>query len=79
MIETFHLTKNYGRFRAVTDVNLKVKEGEVFGFLGLNGAGKTTLMRMLTGLLRPPTSAFHLGCRTRPWDSIWPGFRCWAG
>jgi ABC-2 type transport system ATP-binding protein len=53
MIQTFHLTKNYGRFQAVADVNLKVNDGEVFGFLGLNGAGKTTLMRMLTGLLRP--------------------------
>lgn len=61
MIETFHLTKNYGRFRAVTDVNLRVNEGEVFGFLGLNGAGKTTLMRMLTGLLRPTSGYSRVG------------------
>ncbi len=61
MIETFHLTKNYGRFPAVTDVNLKVSEGEVFGFLGLNGAGKTTLMRMLTGLLRPTSGHARVG------------------
>ncbi|MGB7540140.1 MAG: ABC transporter ATP-binding protein [Anaerolineales bacterium] len=53
MIECVHLTKNYGRFRAVSDVNLTIHDGEVFGFLGLNGAGKTTLMRMIIGLLRP--------------------------
>ncbi len=61
MIETFHLTKNYGRFRAVSDVNLKVNEGEVFGFLGLNGAGKTTLMRMITGLQRPTSGHARFG------------------
>jgi ABC-2 type transport system ATP-binding protein len=61
MIQTFYLTKNYGRFRAVTDVNLKVEDGDVFGFLGLNGAGKTTLMRMITGLLRPTSGYARIG------------------
>lgn len=61
MIQTFHLTKNYGRFRAVTDVNLQVNDGQVFGFLGLNGTGKTTLMRMLTGLLRPTNGYACIG------------------
>lgn len=61
MIQTFHLSKSYGRFQAVSDVNLKVDEGEVFGFLGLNGAGKTTLMRMLTGLLRPTRGSARIG------------------
>lgn len=61
MIQTFHLTKNYGRFQAITDVNLNVNDGEVFGFLGLNGAGKTTLMRMLTGLLRPTNGYACIG------------------
>ena len=52
-IETDRLTKRYGRFPAVESVNLRVKEGEVYGFLGLNGAGKTTTIRMLLGMIRP--------------------------
>jgi ABC-2 type transport system ATP-binding protein len=52
-IETFGLTKSYGRRRGIVDVTLTVAEGEVFGFLGPNGAGKTTTIRTLVGLLRP--------------------------
>jgi ABC-2 type transport system ATP-binding protein len=47
------LTKTYGRHRGVSNLNVEVAEGEVFGFLGPNGAGKTTTMRLLLGLLRP--------------------------
>ncbi len=47
------LTKSYGDLKAVRDLSLEVKRGEIFGFLGANGAGKTTTMRMLCGLLRP--------------------------
>lgn len=52
-IETIHLSKNYGDVRAVQDVNLHVKQGEIYGFLGLNGAGKTTTIRMLLGMIHP--------------------------
>jgi ABC-2 type transport system ATP-binding protein len=52
-IETTDLTKQYGDTVAVTDLDLAVDSGSVFGFLGPNGAGKTTTMRMLTGLVRP--------------------------
>jgi ABC-2 type transport system ATP-binding protein len=52
-IETNHLSKSYGDVRAVQDVNLRVKHGEIYGFLGLNGAGKTTTIRMLLGMVRP--------------------------
>jgi len=48
-----HLTKRYGDTKAVDDVNLEVRAGEVFGFLGPNGAGKTTTLRMLLGLVTP--------------------------
>jgi ABC-type multidrug transport system ATPase subunit len=51
ILETKDLTKNYGRHRAVDGVNLKVHEGEVFGFLGPNGAGKTTTLGMALGLV----------------------------
>jgi ABC-2 type transport system ATP-binding protein len=47
------LTKRYGEFAAVSNLNLEVTRGEVFGFLGLNGAGKTTAIRILLDLLRP--------------------------
>lgn len=52
-IETTQLTKKYGDLVAVSELNLKVKFGEIFVFLGANGAGKTTTIKMLTGLLLP--------------------------
>jgi ABC-2 type transport system ATP-binding protein len=54
LITTKRLTKRYGEgILAVTDLDLSVRRGEVYGFLGLNGAGKTTTLRMLLGLIRP--------------------------
>jgi ABC-2 type transport system ATP-binding protein len=52
-IETSDLSKQYGDVHAVNHVSLQVKQGEIFGFLGLNGAGKTTTIRMLLGMIRP--------------------------
>jgi ABC-type multidrug transport system ATPase subunit len=46
-----HITRKFGDFTAVKDVDLRVEAGEVFGFLGPNGSGKTTVIKMLTGLL----------------------------
>ena len=53
LIETARLRKEYGSLVAVNDLDLHVREGEVFGFLGPNGAGKTTTVKMLLGLVRP--------------------------
>ena len=53
MIETNQLTKRYGDLVAVNNMNLKLSEGDVFGFIGPNGSGKTTTMRMLATLLTP--------------------------
>ncbi len=53
VIETRDLTKIYGDQVAVDHLNLKIYEGEVFGFLGPNGAGKTTTLLMLLGLSEP--------------------------
>jgi ABC-2 type transport system ATP-binding protein len=53
VIETTGLTKRYGDIAAVDHLDLGVRRGEVYGFLGANGAGKTTTLRMLLGLIRP--------------------------
>jgi ABC-2 type transport system ATP-binding protein len=53
IIETDKLTKSYGSHRGIVDVDLRVDEGEAFGFLGPNGAGKTTTIRTLLDHLRP--------------------------
>lgn len=53
VIITENLTKRFGDFVAVDHISFRVKEGEIFGFLGANGAGKTTAMRMLCGLSHP--------------------------
>jgi len=52
-VKTEALTRKFGKFVAVDEVSIKVKKGEIFGFLGANGAGKTTMIRMLCGLLKP--------------------------
>jgi ABC-2 type transport system ATP-binding protein len=53
VIHTDGLTKTYGAHRGITDLDLDVGSGEIFGFLGPNGAGKTTTMRILLDLIRP--------------------------
>jgi len=52
-IETENLTKYYGKFRGIEDVNLSVEEGEIYGFIGPNGAGKSTTIRLLLNFLYP--------------------------
>ena len=52
VIETSKLTKSYGPYRGIVDVDLVVNEGEIFGFLGPNGAGKTTTIRIMLDLIR---------------------------
>jgi len=52
-VETQNLTKRFGNFTAVDNVNFYIPKGEIFGLLGPNGAGKTTTIRMLCGILQP--------------------------
>jgi ABC-2 type transport system ATP-binding protein len=66
IIETKGLSVYYGRQRGIVDVDLRVREGEVFGFLGPNGAGKTTTQRVLLDIIRPTAGEarlFGLDCR----------------
>ena len=60
MIELRSLTKRYGSFTAVNNVDLDVPRGELFGFLGPNGAGKTTTLRMIAGILRPTSGTVRI-------------------
>jgi len=53
MIKTFNLTKRYRDVVALDNLNLEVKEGEIFGYIGPNGAGKTTTLKILATLLTP--------------------------
>lgn len=55
MIRLTHVSKTYAKsdVKAVDDINLEIKDGEIFGFLGPNGAGKSTTIKMITGILTP--------------------------
>src|SRR5688572_10780042 len=60
VLETEGLTRKFGRFVAVDGLNLRVEEGDIYGFLGLNGAGKTTSIRMCLRLIRPTAGRVRL-------------------
>jgi ABC-2 type transport system ATP-binding protein len=59
-VHTSSLTRRFGDFTAVNDVNLTVAQGQFFGFLGPNGAGKSTTIKMLTGLLAPSSGSIEI-------------------
>ena len=55
LIEARNVSKSFGEFRALEDVNIAIAAGELVCVIGPNGAGKTTLVNLLTGLLQPTT------------------------
>ncbi len=59
-IDAKGLTKHFGSLAAVSDMNLRVKKGNIYGFLGPNGCGKSTSIRMLTGLLTPTAGSIEV-------------------
>ena len=61
MIELRSVTKSYGSKRAVDELDLLVRQGELFAFLGPNGAGKTTTIKMVCGLLSPTSGTVRVG------------------
>jgi ABC-2 type transport system ATP-binding protein len=67
LLETRQLTKDYGRRRALADLDLQVGHGEIFGLLGPNGSGKSTTIRLLLGFLRPTQGVARIA-----------GFDCWS-
>lgn len=60
VLKTDGLTKQYGKHTVVDHVNMKVKKGDIYGFIGKNGAGKTTFMRMVAGLAFPVEGSMEL-------------------
>ena len=60
VINTDKLTKRYGKYRGITELDLRVEEGEFFGFIGPNGAGKSTTIRTLLGLIKPTSGSAQI-------------------
>ncbi len=61
MIKVNHISKSFGEFQAVRNINFSIGKGEIVGLLGPNGAGKTTTMRMMTGYYEPTEGQIEIG------------------
>ena len=57
MIELKNVTKSFGKFKALDDLNMSVPKGSVYGLVGPNGAGKSTAIRLMTGIYRPDSGS----------------------
>lgn len=68
IVETNALTKNFGSYKAVNNLNLTLKEGSITAFIGPNGAGKTTTLKMILGLLKPTSGTISVFGQN-PWDN----------
>ncbi len=72
VIQTDNLTKKFGDTVAVDHISINVRQGEIYGFLGLNGAGKTTLIRLLLGMIKPDSGSISLfGQNAKQASDIW--------
>ncbi len=60
ILRTHNLTKEFKKFSAVSNLNMNIKQGEIYGFLGENGAGKTTTIRMIMGLMKATSGEIEL-------------------
>ncbi|WP_434305988.1 ABC transporter ATP-binding protein [Clostridium botulinum] len=60
ILRTYNLTRKYGTTSVVDNINMNIKKGEIYGFLGRNGAGKTTTLRMIMGLISPTKGEYEL-------------------
>ena len=60
ILETNNLTKKYGKFQVLTDINMHIPKNAIYGLIGKNGAGKTTLIRIITGLQRPSSGTYSI-------------------
>src|SRR5712691_5951455 len=60
MVIIRQLVKQFGKLRAVDNLDMTINTGETFGLIGPNGSGKTTLIRMMVGLVRPTSGTIHI-------------------
>ena len=60
ILKTHNLTKDFKKFSAVRNLNMNIKQGDIYGFLGENGAGKTTTIRMIMGLMKATSGEIEL-------------------
>lgn len=60
VLKTHNITKKYGQQLAVNNINMTIKKGDIYGFIGRNGAGKTTLIRLITGLIHKTNGDLEL-------------------
>lgn len=69
-LETRHIEKNFGDYRALDNINIEVREGTIFGLLGPNGAGKTTLIRLINRIMHPDQGEILLNGRAMQDDDV---------
>lgn len=69
VLETIGLTKTYSRKNVVNNLNMKVRKGDIYGFIGKNGAGKTTTIKMITGMISPSSGSIELFGKEKLSDS----------
>lgn len=71
LLSTKGLTKQYGHQKAVDHVDIHIKKGAIYGFIGRNGAGKTTCLKMISGLAKPTSGEIEMfGCRGKELNRI---------
>ena len=68
ILQITNVTKTYGNFRAVNDLNLSLPEGSIYGFLGPNGAGKTTTLRMVLDIIKPTKGTINILSHNSAYD-----------
>ena len=73
LLETRNVSKSYGEFRALDQVTMAVREGELVSVVGPNGAGKTTLVNLLTGLLEPTAGEVLFMRKAKRQICLWIG------
>lgn len=66
ILKTNHLSKKYKNDFTLEDVNISIKKGEIYGFIGQNGAGKSTMLRIVTGLSFPSNGSIELFGQSNP-------------
>ena len=60
ILETNNLEKKYKDFKAISNLNIHIKKGAIYGLIGKNGAGKTTLIRLICGLQKPTNGTYSI-------------------